>query len=198
MINLSYKPEVHSFVKQLGACSKSEVVACTGLPPETVEACLHSLAVDELIKAQAMRMGGKKGFAFVWWKPAEKKGSYRAIRKEHQELYPGAFEMAKTHKSSRKGRVLILDRVRKHLEDMYPTEYSVDDMREALGVTYGKVLKAMKALEREGVVTVRKEVYGRGRPRMMYTAANGKEPKHGDEGAVTKVSFEDDEEAIEL
>lgn len=178
---------------KLGAGSKTEIAACCGLPPDEVEACLHSLAAEGRFKAKATYMRrGKKIFAFVYWQPIEFEGSYYSIRQQQQEKWPEAFEKAHTRK--RKPRVLIVDKVQRIIEEYPNNEFSVDDMRDWLGATYAKVLKAMKTLEQEGVVKKRKDVYGRGRPRMMWSAVNGKEP----EPEKQVWSFDDDPEAVDL
>jgi hypothetical protein len=175
---------------RLGACSVRELMACCSLPRATVEACLYSLALDGKVKPKALYIRrGKKGFSFVYWQHTAHEGNYHAIRSQLKIMNPKTFAAASVTKSS--PRVLIVDSVRRIIREEYPIEYSVDMMRETLGVTYPMVQKAFKLLEQQGVVKVRKEIYGRGRPRLMYSAVNGEVPKEA-------YSFDDDPEAVDL
>jgi hypothetical protein len=192
VINDSDKWAVQLTTARLGACSAREVVACCSLPRETVEACLYTLAAEGKVKAKSQYIRrGKKGFSFVYWQSILQEGSYYSIREKMKERNPEIF--ARATRSKRSPRILIVDKVRRVMES-YPGSYSTEQMCEETGATYNMVRKAFKELEREGVVTVTKQIYGRGRPRLFYSAVNGKEPE-----PEKKVwSFDDDEEAVDL
>jgi predicted transcriptional regulator len=167
----AHQPEVAVKVRQLGACSRSEIARLLKLDPDVIEACLHVLAFKGLIKVQAAVIGRKKKFAFIYWTPTDYKGSYWRVRQRQKAKYPDLFKSR-----SKKPRVLAKDRIVTHLQDGY--ERSIDDLCEALGLSYNKVRQSLLALEEEGVVQRRNEIYGRGRPRALWTV------RDADDGAV--------------
>lgn len=196
MINEELKSTVAVRMLQLGVSSLTYLTSkVSGGLPRDIEACLHSLALEGLVKVKATYMRrGKRIFAFVYWQHTDYEGSYREIRDQQAEKLSEKFPELFNASRKRAPRLLIVDNVRRFMEEDPNAEWSANDLREALGVSYGKANQALKQLAEEGVVKARKEIYGRGRPRIKYTAVNGKNP----EPEKQVWSFDDDPEAVDL